>query len=103
MNAGRRCCRKPRQVRRSEQTHASVNRPPWQQLHTEIKTHDKHLGQLTGPPVVLPGQLCSGFAHGRPWAYLGASGVPEPRPLDVDHLQVADFMISALLTPTEKV
>lgn len=27
--------------------------------------------------VLLPWQLCSGFAHGRPWAYLGASGLEE--------------------------
>jgi hypothetical protein len=35
--------------------------------------------------VVLPWRLCSGFAHGRPWAYLGTSKrEEEPSPGDPD-------------------
>jgi hypothetical protein len=31
--------------------------------------------------VVLPWRLCSGFAHGRPWAYLGSlDWDPKPGP-----------------------
>ena len=36
---------------------------------------DQYAGVSVG--VILPWQLCSGFAHGRPWAYLGASGLEE--------------------------
>ena len=38
--------------------------------------------------VVLPWQLCSGFAHGRPWAYLGISNWEEESTSDPDVVRV---------------
>ena len=35
--------------------------------------------------VLLPWQVCSGFAHGRPWAYLGVSERDE-RPTESDNI-----------------
>jgi hypothetical protein len=32
--------------------------------------------------LYLPWQICSGFAHGRPWAYLGTSGLEEQATAD---------------------
>lgn len=48
--------------------------------------------------VVLPWQLCSGFAHGRPWAYLGASTlvkVPVPNS-NIVNVQMTSSMGMAL-------
>jgi len=38
--------------------------------------------------VLLPWQICSGFAHGRPWAYLGVSDRLESPNQEVDRLNV---------------
>lgn len=40
-----------------------------------VKYANEHAEDTLG--VLLMWQLCSGFAHGRPWAYLGASGLEE--------------------------
>lgn len=48
--------------------------------------------------VVLPWQLCSGFAHGRPWAYLGASKlvqIPVPNS-NIVNVQMTSSMGMAL-------
>ncbi|WP_328813580.1 hypothetical protein [Rhodococcus sp. NBC_00297] len=34
-----------------------------------------HTEENSGLKVMFPWQLCSGFAHGRPWAYLGVSDI----------------------------
>ncbi|HVT64630.1 MAG TPA: hypothetical protein VHD81_05725 [Mycobacteriales bacterium] len=38
---------------------------------TEVVKHAEANAPTTDMHVLLPWQVCSGFAHGRPWAYLG--------------------------------
>jgi hypothetical protein len=50
--------------------------------YAEADNSDLNLG------VLLPWQLCSGFAHGRPWAYLGLSNREEEATTDPDIVRV---------------
>jgi hypothetical protein len=50
--------------------------------YVEATLSDSELG------VLLPWQICSGFAHGRPWAYLGVSEREESPSDETDALNV---------------
>lgn len=51
-----------------------------------------------GLGVVLPWRLCSGFAHGRPWAYLGSLDLEKtPGPSsDITHVRMTSDLTRAL-------
>lgn len=55
---------------------------------TEAVTYTEDTAPNLPLGVVFPWQLCSGFAHGRPWAYLGASSREEFPVADTDVVNV---------------
>lgn len=55
---------------------------------TEVVRYSEEIAGDLPLGVVLPWQICSGFAHGRPWAYLGVSAREEAPTDNPDVLSV---------------
>ena len=53
--------------------------------------------QESGVHVVFPWQVCSGLAHGRPWAYLGVS---QQEVFDTEDPLVANVRLTSSMTTT---
>ncbi|OZG29728.1 hypothetical protein BH683_007255 [Williamsia sp. 1138] len=58
----------------------------------------KYAEEHSSVRVLFPWQLCSGFAHGRPWAYLGASSREQFETEDpqVQHLRLTSSLTTVL-------